>query len=360
MPDHRDSLFLFSNLFIPRFDTKKDSTVSIPANQVPRVCVSYHSVPIRSDDAPQPGYLRKGPRARVCGARSSMSAFIRQATGRIPKSPRCAQIFNSDESKAWLTLQENCAVAIVDMTTMSIEDIKPIPHKDWSDVSQGFDASNKDDKINLANWNVMGMRMPDSAASYKAGDKEYIVIANEGDDKEYIWDVTNETVWAEMIRGKDVNAIGTTLAGKHPLADVNDQAKLGRLKVGKWDGLNGDGTTHDELYTMGGRSFSIIDTSDWSIAFDSGADFEAKSSSLFGKTFNAELEEGTITTAMKDERSDDKGPEVESLALATQCGKTIAFVGTERTSQIFVYDITDPKKVEFQSAIEYVSHCPRC
>ena len=30
--------------------------------------------------------------------------------------------------------------------------------------------------------------------------KEYLVIANEGDDKEYEWD--NKAVWTEMVRGK--------------------------------------------------------------------------------------------------------------------------------------------------------------
>jgi len=29
-------------------------------------------------------------------------------------------------------LQENCAVAIVDIASMEIESIVPIPHKDWS------------------------------------------------------------------------------------------------------------------------------------------------------------------------------------------------------------------------------------
>jgi len=34
------------------------------------------------------------------------------------------------------------------------------------------------------------------------------------------------------------------------------------------------------------------------------------------------------------------------------CSQTMAFVGCERTSQIFVYDISDPTNVVFQSAIE--------
>jgi hypothetical protein len=71
---------------------------------------------------------------------------------------------------------------------------------------QGFDASNKDSAegkgmVNMQPWNVFGMRMPDTVKSFMAGNgKEYLVISNEGDDKEYVWD--NDAVWTEMVRGK--------------------------------------------------------------------------------------------------------------------------------------------------------------
>ena len=41
-----------------------------------------------------------------------------------------------------------------------------------------------------------------------------------------------------------------------------------------------------------------------------------------------------------DGRSDDKGLEVESLTIASVCDKHYLFVGAERTSTIFVFDIT--------------------
>jgi hypothetical protein len=42
---------------------------------------------------------------------------------------------------------------------------------------------------------------------------------------------------------------------------------------------------------------------------------------------------------------------VESLTLVTRCGKTFLFVGAERTSTIFIFDITDPKSVKLESHI---------
>lgn len=47
-----------------------------------------------------------------------------------------------------------------------------------------------------------------------------------------------------------------------------------------------------------------------------------------------------MQTKQRDSRSDDKGLEVESLTIATVCGQTFLFVGAERTSTIFVFDIS--------------------
>ena len=43
-----------------------------------------------------------------------------------------------------------------------------------------------------------------------------------------------------------------------------------------------------------------------------------------------------------DDRSDDKGPEPEALALGEIDGRTYAFIGMERNNTIFAYDITLP------------------
>ncbi|KAJ1490231.1 hypothetical protein T484DRAFT_3368508 [Baffinella frigidus] len=91
------------------------------------------------------------------------------------------------------------------------------------------------------------------------------------------------------------------------------------------------------------------------VVFDSGSAFERISSEMFRSTFNTD--NGDVDKTPEDNmdgRSDDKGPEVESLALGHQCGQTMAFVGCERTSQIFVYDISDPTNVVFQSAIDVI------
>ena len=69
---------------------------------------------------------------------------------------------------------------------MKIKDIKPLKTKDWSKTSKGLDASDKDKKINMKKWKIHGMLMPDAIQVYTGSDGvEYLVTANEGDDK--VW-----------------------------------------------------------------------------------------------------------------------------------------------------------------------------
>ena len=80
--------------------------------------------------------------------------------------------------------QPNSAIATFDLSSNSFTQVKALEPKDWSKTNKGLDASNQDDKINMQKWNVFGMLMPDTIDIFKASDGvEYIVIANEGDDK---------------------------------------------------------------------------------------------------------------------------------------------------------------------------------
>jgi len=58
---------------------------------------------------------------------------------------------------------------------------------------------------------------------------------------------------------------------------------------------------------------------------------------LFPSNFNA----GHTTNAL-DDRSDNKGPEPEGLAVGQVGGRTYAFVGLERLSGIAVFDVSNP------------------
>ncbi|MGJ8742910.1 choice-of-anchor I domain-containing protein [Polaribacter sp.] len=197
------------------------------------------------------------------------------------------------------------------------------------DNDYGFDASNKDDAINITQHPTLGMFMPDGIASYSANGINYIVTANEGDSRDY-------GGYSEEDRVKDL----TLNTAYYPNATtLQEDENLGRLKTTYADGdYNKDGE-YEQIYSYGARSFSIFDEYG-NIVFDSADDFGQKIATEEADLFNED-------EAEKDGRSDDKGGEPEAVAIGTIDGKTYAFIGLERQSAILMYDITDPKDVEF-------------
>lgn len=234
---------------------------------------------------------------------------------------------SADGSKAYVALQEANSLAIVDLNTNTVTDIKPLGVKDHSLPGNALDPSDRDSGINIANHPVYGMFMPDSIASYDAGGQTYIVTANEGD-----------------ARSEDDRVKNLTLdpAAFPNAAALQDDAVLGRLEVSTIDGdTDGDGD-YDELYAYGARSFSIFDVNG-NLVFDSGDDFEQITTAMFPAEFNSSNDDNTDF----DSRSDAKGPEPEALTLGVVNGMTLAFIGLERMGGIMVYDITDPTAPNF-------------
>ena len=193
----------------------------------------------------------------------------------------------------------------------------------------GFDASDKDNAVNITQHPTLGMFMPDAITSYNVNGMNYIVIANEGDSRDY-------TGYSEEVRVKNL----TLNAAYYPTAaTLKADANLGRLKTTIADGdYNNDGI-YEQIYSYGARSFSIFDQYG-NLVFDSANEFSLKINSEEPTLFNQDA-------GVKDGRSDDKGAEPEAVAIGTINGKTYAFIGLERQSSILMYDITNPKDVEF-------------
>lgn len=245
---------------------------------------------------------------------------------------------DADSTTAWVSLQENNAFAIVDLASATVTDIAPLGLKDHSQPGHGLDASDRDDGINIANWPVNGMYMPDAIDAYEHGGQTYIVSANEGDAREY-------DCYAEESRVKDLeDDSGYTLPGFD--ADIAEDENLGRLTV--TTAYYGDPGPVDELYSFGARSFSIWDT-DGEQVFDSGDQFEQITAALLPEDFNSNNDENDSF----ESRSDNKGPEPEGVEIGEAYGKTYAFIGLERIGGVMVYDITTPKNPFF---VTYVNN----
>jgi len=237
-----------------------------------------------------------------------------------------------DGTTAFVTLQENNAVAVVDIANGTIADIVPLGSKEHGLDGNGLDASDRDGGINIQPRPVNGLFMPDAIASYTAADGQtYYVTANEGD-----------------ARDEDARVADLSLDDEaFPDADsLQDEAALGRLEVSTIDGdTDGDGD-FDALFSYGARSFSIWDSAGNRV-FDSGDAFERITADQVPDLFNSN---GTPDTF--DERSDNKGPEPEGVAVGEIDGQTFAFIGLERVGGIMVYDVSDPAAPSF---VQYVN-----
>lgn len=247
---------------------------------------------------------------------------------------------SADGKTAWATLQENNALAVIDIASATITKLIPLGLKDFS--KSGLDPSDKDGGINIRNdLPVFGIYQPDAIANYVASNGQtYLVMANEGDGRSS----DDYPGFNEVVRLKDLKLDPT----RFPNASILQQdANLGRLRVSSATGdIDGDGD-FDQIQTFGGRSFSIRDIHG-NLIFDSGDQLERLTASAVPTLFNSE--EG-LTSAF-DTRSDDKGPEPEGVAVGQVNDRTYAFIGLERTSGIVVYDITNVNRPTF---VEYVS-----
>jgi 2',3'-cyclic-nucleotide 2'-phosphodiesterase (5'-nucleotidase family) len=246
---------------------------------------------------------------------------------------------SANSQTAWVTCQENNAWAIIDIPSATVTTLKSMGFKDHNLPGNGLDASDQNGGIvNIANWPVKGMYMPDAVASFVAGGQTYLVSANEGDVREY-------TALNEALRvGSSSYKLDTVVFPNY--ATLKNNNNLGRLNVTTKSGdYNGDGF-FEEIFAFGSRSFSIWDANG-NLVWDSGDQIEQITNSIQGANFNC-----SNTNNTKKNRSDDKGPEPEAATVATIGDSIYAFIGLERIGGIMVYNITTPGAPYF---VQYIN-----
>ncbi|MHA3788817.1 choice-of-anchor I family protein [Flavobacterium hauense] len=242
----------------------------------------------------------------------------------------------ANSQKAWVTLQENNAIAEINLVNNTITDVWALGTKDVGAMGNGFDISDNNNEILIANWPIKAYYMPDGAATYAVNGTNYIVTANEGDEKEYTGFVERTTVGAaSYVLDEMAYPQGAMLKKSY---------NAGRFRVTAFDGKTDAGTAYDQMYALGSRSFSIFNADTKEIVYDSGDDFEMYTALTpsISALFNSDHEDNSPKS-----RSRAKGPEPEGVTLAELGGRTFAFTSLERIGGVMVYDVTDPTDVKF-------------
>ncbi|MDB9425444.1 choice-of-anchor I family protein [Microcystis aeruginosa CS-564/01] len=277
---------------------------------------------------------------------------LRQAGVRIFPGKTVAQdvepeyiTVSDDGTTARVSLQENNAIAVVDIFNAQVTSILPLGAKNFNALGNGFDPSDRDGGVNINNWPVFGLYQPDTIATVTIAGQTYLITANEGDTRDEAGRVSTLTLDPNVFP----NAATLKLA-----------QNLGRLDVSTIDGLtNPDDALKPinqrvfrQLFAYGGRSFSIWNvTNGLSQVFDSGDDFEQILATFSATPLTASIFNSDGTPISFDTRSDNKGPEPEGLALGTVRNRLYSFVGIERAGGFMVYDITNPSHPLFTNYI---------
>jgi hypothetical protein len=235
-----------------------------------------------------------------------------------------------DGETAFVSIQENNAIATVDVPNAEITDVSGLGFKDFSIPGNELDTSDADlgeagDTISLQSWPVKGMYQPDAIAAREIGDETFVFTANEGDARDFEVSTVSELSLSE-------EAFAPRLS-ENPFVDsvagLKRPENLGNLEVTNQLGdEDGDGE-FEALYLFGARSFSTFRLTDngLELVYDSGNEFERRYAEQVPEGFQNQTE---------------SGPETESVELGQVGDRTYAFVGIERGSAVFVYDVTVP------------------
>ena len=244
--------------------------------------------------------------------------------------------------KAYVTLQENNAIAVLDIESQAFEGVYSAGFEDHSTTA--IDLDKKDDAYDPQTYeSLLGIRMPDGIAAFTVEGTTYLVTANEGDARE--WGDEDQGTFYLSEDERDFSEEGVTSpTGAITAENSGLEGKVVFFKTEDFDGLD-----PEKDYVFGGRSFTVFQATENGLeeVFTSGDDFEALTAQYVPEYFNASND-----NAVLDDRSGKKGPEAESVTVGTVDGKTYAFVALERTGGVMVYDVTDPEAITF---VNYVN-----
>ena len=242
---------------------------------------------------------------------------------------------SGDSKLAWASLQENNALAMIDVAAKKVTKVVSLGYVDHSRNGFAIDAVS-DGQIDIRNYYPLrGLRQPDGIAAFTAGDRHFVLTANEGAP------VNDYKVWTDVAKLPELVAQGrldeTVFTEKitNELKDLS-VSTLERCDEGKLRTHNGKCPF---AYIFGSRSMSIIDGETGKPVWDSGEMFERVLAKIAPDYFNWNSKKDK---AKMDKRSSDKGCEPENVTVGEVGMRRYAFVGLERTSGIAVFDITEP------------------
>jgi DNA-binding beta-propeller fold protein YncE len=307
----------------------------------------------------------ENPTVATAGFESFEAAKLREEGVRItgPQSDAAQDLepeyiaVSPDSTTAYVSLQENNAVAVVDIPSATIDEVVPLGYKDHSKAGNELDAVDNSE-ISIENQPLYGMYQPDTLSAIDINDETYLVTANEGDAREYDGLFEVGILTDTSTEGEDADfKLVIDDDGQSVTEDVDiDESAFADGKLKELEGLEATALRGDtdedgaieELHIFGGRSFAIwqTDGSEVELVYESGDELEQiVANEIADALFNTDDNEIEL-----DAESAASGPEPEGIAVGYVDGVALAFIGLEEVGGVVMFDIsdpTDPKHLEY-------------
>jgi len=239
----------------------------------------------------------------------------------------------NDSRYAFISLQENNAIGVLNLATKRVETIFGLGVKHHDQPGQEIDVSVQDGGWQLKSWPIDSYFMPDAIAVFEHQTGTYLVSANEGDTRD--WLGHEDAIKVSKIKCKPSNATSPPAwYGRR------SQYHLGALEVDRLPIIGNAPACPERITAFGGRSISVWNPASGQLVWDSASDMSARVSRC-------------LSADPMDRRSPKRGIEPEGLALARIGDQTIAFVGLERGNAILAYDLTQPAHGQYAGGIYF-------
>ncbi|RUS71253.1 hypothetical protein EGW08_020988 [Elysia chlorotica] len=232
------------------------------------------------------------------------------------------------EENAYVTLEKNNAIAQIDLWDGKVTQIMGLGSKKWGLL----DASDKDGGPQVTYWPIRSWYQASGIQFVEWKMMKLLITANEGTARDF--ELTNDLTQADL--SDDVPSILKE--------SIQDDSKLGRLKVSTLDGRSPKTGKYEELFTFGGRGFSIWTVSGGPLMklFDSGSQLEELTARHCPHHFNRDT--------VVDDCSDDMGPQPNTIAVGQLGNELYIFIGVKNPGTIFVYKLgANLRNPEFES-----------
>ncbi|XP_021368598.1 mesenchyme-specific cell surface glycoprotein-like [Mizuhopecten yessoensis] len=224
---------------------------------------------------------------------------------------------SSDDSKAFVVLQENNAMAVIDLETNdgALVDIYSFGERDWRNFQ--LDASDTDKAANHGFYDLYSFPQPRVMLATQLNGQDFVITANTGARKSFnhgtAGSFTEGTRLSTLWRDNDINRL---MFSNEMAAAIQDNNKIGRLYASENDGKGNTGLI-EKLYFYGTRDLGMFIVNSTGIVrqFTTGDEMERSAVQYYGPVFNGDTTNGNLQPiAEMDTRSDDMGPEPRALA----------------------------------------------